>query len=148
MDRALRWLQTMENYGLTPNAVCLHNMVDAPERAEAWLRRIHSLGLPSSKVPYTMVAQAHAERGNYLEAERILDDMQATNLRMDSQCLKALLSAYANARPRQSQRAETAFCNYLREMKSHTISGPALGALRRAVGGKRASAMLKEHKVE
>jgi len=164
--RAERWLELMCTDGVAPNVVCYNNVIDAcskagrADRAELWLRRLvgdepetgtaakftRPAGLTPTRQSYTTAAQAHATHGAWVDVERLLAEMEARGIQMDEFSLTVLLSAYSRSRPRQRERAETAFGHYC-ERGLHVTRPPLSGAsvrrrrraLRAAAGGERSS---------
>lgn len=148
-DRAEHWLQVMHEEGVTPNVVCYNNVIDAcakagkAERAEVWLDKLMRMpGIQPSRQSYTTAARAWATLGAWSDTERILADMEAKGLSMDEYSLTVLMSAYLHARPRQRDRAETAFRKYV--LRGLKVTKPPQRALRSLVGASRFKALCNE----
>merc|ERR1712195_124327 len=162
-ERAEKWLETMCEEGVVPNAVCFNNVIDAcakaglPERAEMWLRRMchcHVDGAQKSAVDvaaasihptrqsFTTAAQAYATRGAWLDAERIMSEMEARGITMDEFSLTVLLSAYSRGRPRQRERGEAAFRRHV--AAGLLVTKPPLRVLRSLMGVARFDAICAE----
>jgi len=161
--RAERWLGAMQDDGVVPTVVCFNNVINAcckgsnAIRAEAWLRKLLcekpaiQVEIPNIRVPaevvatrqsFTTAAQAYASSGSYEDVERIFGDMSRFGMDLDHFSLTVLLSAYARARPRQSDRAEQVFRDYL--SKGSKITPPSFHVLRTCLGINRCGRLLDQ----
>jgi len=141
------------------------------ERAESWLRKLEeeasagrrcspvddSLPLvcphsaPGTAQPrcleptrqsYTSAAQAFAVQARWTDVQRLFSNMEARGICMDEVSLTVLLSAYARARPRERDRAQSAFRHY--HAQGGLITRPPVHVLRGILGSKRCSALLAD----
>jgi len=148
IQSALRWLDKMEDCGIIADVVIYSMMLDAAakvndiDQAMAVFKRMKSKGVRPNVISYAALARPFAHRGNYRQVEHFLDDMRTNGLVLNEYFLYVMLVAYASARPRQSQRAETVFREAVAagvEVNDHVHNG-----LVRAVGRVRANELVQE----
>jgi len=116
------------------------------ETAQEWVRRFRENGLELTPAVYAAMASADVLRGDFEQVEARLQQMDADGLEMDERSLTALLLAYANAEPQQSQLAEQMFKQQMLRGRLEATRD-VLMALRAAVGGARCLALRRELKL-
>jgi len=83
-------------------------------------------------VTYTSMARPYAQKGNWRRVEALRDQMEKQGVKGNSFFLCGLLSAYANACPRESGRAE---CEFKRAVRCGVkVDDYVITALERATG--------------
>lgn len=87
-----------------------------------------------------LAPQAYACCGSFGDVERIFADMQERGMSLDEFGLTVLLSAYSRARPRQRERAQLVFEEYVRG--GGRVTAPPLRVLRTCLGAPLCSKLL------
>merc|ERR1740130_1065728 len=95
--------------------------------------------LPNS-FSYNSVAKPFVALGDYKKVEQLMANLRSDGLSFDDFCLTSLLHAYGNAKPKQQQRAEAAFQEFVAE-NPKGVSSNAVAALGRAIGKNAADAL-------
>merc|ERR1719473_973181 len=148
IQSAIRWLDKMEDAGIAADVVVYSTVLDAcakvgdADRSAQVFKQMVANGIRPNVVSYASLARPFAHNGNYQEVERLRKEMEANGLCMNEYFLYALLLAYASARPRQSDRAESALRDAVRagiEINRHVLT-----ALGRAVGRNRSQELMAE----
>jgi len=158
LERAEYWFNFMLEKGTAPNVVCYNNVIDAcskaskPDRATWWLDRLcqdskqvnsgktshqgKSSGcLRPTRQSFTAAAHAHALHGDWETCEKTFADMEGYGISMDEFSVTVLLTSYSRARPRQRERGEKCFRQYVKS--GAVVSKPPLRALRSLIGWQR-----------
>merc|ERR1719487_1127546 len=138
----------MENNGVPVDVVVFSGVLDACakvgdcEKAKLVFRQMRMQGVTPNVISYAALARPFAHAGNWAEVEKIAEEMQQEGLAMNEYFLYALLLAYANAKPRQAERAEQAF----RDARSMRVdmNKHVLTALARALGRAKANQLLQD----
>merc|ERR1712032_1552217 len=150
---AEEWFARMVDNGI-PTADALATVVEALvlssqneglETAEEWINQLNDVVEPSQSV-YAALAAADVEAGDFEQVEARMQQMEANGLEINEVSLTALLLAYANAKPQQSQLAEQMFKQHMFRGKM-MATRPVLEALRAAVGGARCLSLRRELKL-
>merc|ERR1719387_3252955 len=102
-------------------------------RAEVWLLKMKRAGVTPNSFSYNSAAKPFVALGDYRKVEQLMAELRSDGLPFDDFCLSSLLYAYGNATPKQPQRAEAAFREYVAEYPKG-LSSNALAALQRAIG--------------
>merc|ERR1719160_2480072 len=95
--------------------------------------------LPNS-FSYNSVAKAYVAQGDYKKVEHLMTNLRNDGLAFDDFCLTSLLHAYGNAKPKQQQRAESVFREFVAE-RPRRLSSNAVAALSRVIGKSAADAL-------
>merc|ERR1719473_1147053 len=95
--------------------------------------------LPNS-FSYNSAAKPFVALGDYRKVEQLMENLRSDGLAFDDFCLTSLLHAYGNAKPRQQQRAESAFQEFA-AAKPRGVSSNAVAALGRVIGKSAADAL-------
>jgi len=99
-------------------------------------------GIKPNVVTFASLARPSAHNGDWQEVESIAKEMESYGLAVNEYFLYTLLISYASTRPRQVDRAESAFRRAMAngvEANKHVM-----GALARAVGRPRAHELMRE----
>merc|ERR1719478_125208 len=128
----------MRTMGVEPNVRSFSAVIDAcckgnqVNRAEAVFVEMRAAGIAPSVVTYTALARPYAQRGNWERVEALKDLMTQHGVRMNAFFLCGLLTAYANASPKERSRAEAEFRRAL--WSGVQVDGYVLTALEHAMG--------------
>lgn len=147
-DAAEQWLQRMADYGVAPDTMAFSCAIDVcfragdTQRGLGLFQKMCAAGVPPNIVTYSSLAKLFARTGDFVMVERLKVQLDKDGLPMYDHFLCALLDAYANAVPREVERAERAFVAAVPESVEPTER--VLGALARAVGDSRAKELLRE----
>merc|ERR1719198_2457146 len=95
--------------------------------------------LPNS-FSYNSAAKPFVSLGDYQKVEQLMANLRFDGLAFDDFCLTSLLHAYGNAKPKQQQRAESAFQEFA-AAKPRGVSSNAVAALGRVIGKNAADAL-------
>mmetsp|Transcript_28799 Transcript_28799/g.67100 ORF Transcript_28799/g.67100 Transcript_28799/m.67100 type:complete len:564 (-) Transcript_28799:132-1823(-) len=128
--------QTADTLALLVDAFVVFRGNKGAELAKGWVNKMRQEGSSLTPAVYAALASADVLRGDFEQVEARMQQMEADGLQMDESSLTALLLAYANAEPQQSQLAEQMFKQQIlggRIQATHDV----LQALRAAVGGAR-----------
>ncbi|CAK9029286.1 unnamed protein product [Durusdinium trenchii] len=153
-DEAEKWLLDLEGSGLQSDSIVYGSVMDACgkagdcEKALAMFKRMRSRGIRAHVVTYSALARPFAYRGKWQQVEDIAVEMQKEGLKPNEFFIYAQLLAYATAKPKETQRAESCICEAI-----HAGVVPnqhIFGGLARAVGRKRATELLESlgHKIQ
>jgi pentatricopeptide repeat protein len=146
-ERAEQWLGHAETVGIQ-DAVIYSSVLSAcgkatdAERARKIFQRMVDNGIKPQIMAYSALARPFSYGGDWVEVERIANDMSANGVKANEYFLYAQLISYATAKPRQDERAEQCFRQALRsgmEANDHTVT-----ALCRAVGRSRCTELMQE----
>merc|ERR1719515_361764 len=124
--------------GVEPNTITFTTVINACARvgdvkkAEAWLTKMKAAGILPNSFSYNSAAKPSVARGEYRRVEELMKSLRADGLPYDDFCLTSLLYAYSNAKPKQRERAEAVFREYVAE--SVRVTSTSLQALTRACG--------------
>merc|ERR1719265_3141748 len=88
--------------------------------------------LPNS-FSYNSAAKSFVALGDWRKVEQLMSSLRNDGLAFDDFCLTSLLHAYGNSKPKQQQRAEAAFREFVAE-KTKGVSSNAVAALGRVIG--------------
>merc|ERR1719231_110662 len=95
--------------------------------------------LPNS-FSYNSASKPFVALGDFRKVEQLMQNLRNDGLAFDDFCLTSLLHAYGNAKPKQQQRAESLFREFVAE-KPNGVSSNALAALGRVIGKDAADAL-------
>merc|ERR1719146_250497 len=95
--------------------------------------------LPNS-FSYNSASKPFVALGDYKKVEQLMANLRSDGLAFDDFCLTSLLHAYGNAKPKQHQRAESLFQEFVAE-KPRGVSSNAVAALGRVIGKNAADAL-------
>jgi len=135
---AERWLREMDKAGVQPNVRSYSSIIDAccktsqVQRAEELFAEMCEMGITPTIVTYTSLARPHAKQGDWRRVEALKEQMARHGVKPNAFFLCGLLTAYANASPKESARAEREFTQTVNcgiDVDSYVVS-----ALERAVG--------------
>jgi len=136
-------LQTASALAIVADALVLGGGGEGAESAQEWVDQCRASGMKLTPGVYASLASADIFAGDFEQVEARLQQMESDGLEMDEDALSALLLAYANAEPQQSELAEQMF-------KQQLLGGmmqatrKVLEALRAAVGGQRCLDLRRE----
>jgi len=148
VTRAEQWLERMLEAGAQPNVITFNAVVSACAKAgagprcEQWIEKMIRSGVKPNSFTYNSAAKPYLAKGNYTKVESLINDMRNSGLCVDDFCLTTLLHAYGNARPKQRQRAEDAFKQFVAEGVS--LTNTSMQALQRTVGRAEAQALWQQ----
>jgi len=151
MDKAEEWFARMVEEG-RPTAEALASVVDAlvlyggsqgMETAQEWVDQVRRLGIALTPAVYAALSSVDVMDGDFEQVEARMQQMEVDGVRMNADSLAALLLAYANAEPQQSQLAEQVFKQQMMRGRVEATRD-VLEALRSAVGGSRCLALRRE----
>merc|ERR550514_1351593 len=151
-DMAETWLQRIEEGGSSPDVIVYSSAIDAcskagePERAVRIFERMVSQGVKPNVVAYSSLARPFAKIGDWDSVERFGQRMGEEGVLMNEYFLYALLDAYTNAKPRQTQRGEATFRDAA--ARGVDVSQHVVVALNRLLGRPRARAVLEELQIQ
>merc|ERR1719161_2825349 len=149
VHKAEKWLHRMLQDGIEPNAITFNAVIVACAKngqgrlAENWLEKMRHANVPPNSFSYNSAAKPFVASGDYCKVEQLMHDLKNDGELLDDFCLASLLNSYANAKPKQSQRAEAAFREFVTE-HPEGVSPNTLAALGRAVGQTNADALCKK----
>jgi len=135
-------IPTVDALAIVVEALVLSSQNEGVETAEEWINQLSDVVEPSQSV-YAALAAADVEAGDFEQVEARMQQMEADGLEISEVSLTALLLAYANAKPQQSQLAEQMFKQQMLRGKM-MATRPVLEALRAAVGGARCLSLRRE----
>merc|ERR1719263_1136 len=147
VQKAEAWLVKMLEDGVEPNVVTFNAVIVAcakkgqGQRAENWLEKMKRAEVRPNSFSYNSVSKPFVALGDYKKVEQLMANLRFDGLAFDDFCLTSLLHAYGNAKPKQQQRAESAF----REFVAHNprgVSSNAVAALGRVLGKNAADALV------
>merc|ERR1719160_2305733 len=138
--------------GVEPNIITFNAVISACAKdgqgalAERWLEKMHRAGVMPNSFSYNSAAKPYACSGDYLKVEELMASLKAGGSSPDDFCVNSLLTAYGNARPKQSRRAEAAFEEFVNSQPS-SVSASTVAALARATTKSTADALCKKFAV-
>lgn len=138
--------QTPEALALVVDALVLAAGDEGAESASEWVRQSEDAGMELTQAVYAALASADVARGDFEQVEAQMQQMEAQGLQMNEDSLVALLLAYSNAEPQQTQLAEQMF-KQLMFRGNVAATREVLEALRAAVGGARCLSLRRELKL-
>jgi len=127
---------TSEALALVVDALVLSQSMEGLETAEEWVEQARQLGTQMTPAVYAALTSADVFSGDFEQVEARMQQMEADGLEMNEDSLVALLLAYGNAEPQQTQLAEQVFKQQMLRGKV-AATRDVLEALRSAVGGAR-----------
>jgi pentatricopeptide repeat protein len=146
-ERAEQWLGHAEAVGIQ-DAVIYSSVLSAcgkatdAERARKIFQRMVDNGIKPQIMAYSALARPFSYGGDWVEVERIANEMSTHGVHANEYFLYAQLISYATAKPRQDERAEQCFRQALRsrlKANDHVVT-----ALSRAVGRSRCIKLMQE----
>merc|ERR1719321_1560072 len=146
VQKAEDWLVKMLEDGVEPNVITFNAVIAAAaktgqgRRAENWLDKMRRAEVIPNSFSYNSAAKPFVALGDYKKVEQLMASLRSDGLAFDDFCLTSLLHAYGNAKPKQQQRAESAFREFVAE-KPKGMSSNALAALGRVIGKNAADAL-------
>merc|ERR1719157_142815 len=110
----------MQEAGIPADVVVFSAVLDACATALDTVTAAHvfqqmkAAGVKPNVVTYASLAKPFSHRGEWQEVERLAEEMEREGMRSNEYFLYAHLVSYANARPRQAERAERLFRKAIR----------------------------------
>lgn len=150
-SEAEEWFSRMVDEGkanakalaLLVEVLTLRGGAQGPEMAQDWTDQLVETGLALTPAVHAALMANDIFRGDFEQVEARMQRMEGEGLEMNEDSLVALLLAYANARPQQSQLAEQMFKQQM--LRGRIEASPTVfEALRSAVGGARCLALRRE----
>merc|ERR1719482_1494717 len=135
---AEKWLREMGRAGVQPNVRSYSAIIDAyckaskVQRAEELFAEMCEMSITPTVVTYTSLARPHAKQGNWRKVEVLKEQMTKRGIKPNAFFLCSLLTAYANASPRENARAEREFTDAV--SCGVIVDSYVVSALQRAVG--------------
>merc|ERR1719231_827995 len=111
------------------DAYCKASMV---QRAEELFAEMCETGIAPTIVTYTSLARPYAKQGNWVHVESLKEQMARHGVKPNAFFLCSLLTAYANASPKEGARAERAFIQAV--SCGVAVDSYVVSSLQRAVG--------------
>merc|ERR1719146_651942 len=139
IQKAEDWLVKMLEDGVEPNVITFNAVIAAcakkgqGRRAENWLEKMKLAEVLPNSFSYNSVAKSFVALGDYKKVEQLMTNLRSDGLAFDDFCLTSLLHAYGNAKPKQQERAESVFREFVAE-KPKGVSANVVGALSRVIG--------------
>merc|ERR1719231_737633 len=149
VKRAEHWLVQMLKDGVEPNIITFNAVISACTKdgqgdlAMHWLDKMKRAGVAPNSFSYNSAARSFATSGDYRKVEQLMESLRADGMSPDDFCIASLLNAYANARPKQSRRAEAAFEEFVKA-SPNAVSTNTVAALARATSRSAADAFCKK----
>jgi len=149
IQKAEEWLVKMLEDGVEPNVITFNAVIAAAakkghgRRAENWLEKMKLAEVLPNSFSYNSAAKPFVALGDYKKVEQLMANLRSDGLAFDDFCLTSLLHAYGNAKPRQQQRAEAAFREFVAE-KPKGVSSNTMAALGRVIGKSAADALCRQ----
>merc|ERR1719420_2342986 len=146
VQKAENWLVKMLEDGVEPNVITFNAVIAAcakavqGRRAENWLEKMKLAEVLPNSFSYNSACKPFVALGDYKKVEQLMASLRSDGLAFDDFCLTSLLHAYGNAKPRQQQRAESVFQEFVAD-KPKSISVNAVSALGRVMGKNAADAL-------
>merc|ERR1719443_1679718 len=81
---------------------------------------------------YILAAKPYIVRGDYEGVEELMSGLRADGIPYDDVCLSTLLYTYRNAKPKQREKAEQVFCEFV--ARGTRVTHESLRALARVMG--------------
>merc|ERR1719161_2278875 len=139
VQKAEEWLVKMLEDGVEPNVITFNAVIAAcakkgqGRRAENWLEKMKLAEVLPNSFSYNSACKPFVALGEYKKVEQLMTNLRNDGLVFDDFCLSSLLHAYGNAKPKQQQRAESAFREFVAE-KPKGVTLNAVAALGRVIG--------------
>merc|ERR1719263_2397957 len=139
IQKAEEWLVKMLEDGVEPNVITFNAVIAAASkkgqgrRAENWLEKMKLAEVLPNSFSYNSACKPFVALGDYKKVEQLMGNLRSDGLAFDDFCLTSLLHAYGNAKPKQQQRAESVFREFVAE-KPRGVSSNAVAALGRVIG--------------
>merc|ERR1719155_476883 len=139
VQKAEEWLVKMLEDGVEPNTITFNAVIAAcakkgqGRRAENWLEKMKRADVLPNSFSYNSACKPFVALGDYKKVEQLMANLRSDGLAFDDFWLTSLLNAYGNAKPKQQQRAESAFREFAAE-KPKGMSFNAISALGRVIG--------------
>merc|ERR1719272_595489 len=149
VEKAEEWLIKMLEDSVEPNVITFNAVIAAcakknqGRRAENWLEKMRRADVLPNSFSYNSAAKPFVALGDYKKVEQLMADLHNDGLAFDDFCLTSLLHAYGNAKPKQQQRAEMAFHEYVAQHPKG-VSSNAIAALGRVIGRSAADILCKK----
>merc|ERR1719262_144554 len=146
VQKAEEWLVKMLEDGVEPNVITFNAVIAAcakkgqGRRAEDWLQKMKLAEVLPNSFSYNSAAKPFVALGDYKKVEQLMANLRNEGLPFDDFCLTSLLHAYGNAKPKQQQRAESVFREFVAE-RPKCVSSNAVAALSRVIGKNAADAV-------
>merc|ERR1719515_634254 len=143
---AEEWLVKMLEDGVEPNVITFNAVIAAcakkglGRRAESWLEKMKLAEVLPNSFSYNSAAKPFVALGDYKKVDQLMANLRSDGLVFDDFCLTSCLHAYGNAKPKQQQRAESLFREFVAE-KPKGVSSNAVAALGRVIGKYAADAL-------
>merc|ERR1719321_776471 len=102
----------MVTAGVTPNVVTYSTVITAcaqnadSDRSDFWLSEMRKNGVKPNSYTYNALARQFVAKGDFQKVEDLMNDLKRSGQALDEHCLASLLSAYYNATPKETKRAE------------------------------------------
>merc|ERR1719460_3193669 len=136
---AERCLRDMAKAGVEANARSFSPVIDACckapnqlHRAEELFKEMCAAGIAPTVVTYTSLARPCAQKGDWRRVEALRDQMEKQGVKSNAFFLCGLLTAYANASPKECDKAEREFKRAVRN--GVKVDDYVITALERATG--------------
>merc|ERR1719310_275675 len=149
VQKAEEWLGEMLEDGVEPNVITFNAVIAAcakkgqGRRAENWLEKMKLAEVLPNSFSYNSAAKPFVALGDFKKVEQLMASLRSDGLAFDDFCLTSLLHAYGNAKPKQQQRAESAFREFVAE-KPKAVSSNAIASLGRVIGRNAADALCEK----
>merc|ERR1719478_1608200 len=146
IQKAEEWLVKMLEDGVEPNVITFNAVIAAcakkgqGRRAENWLEKMKLAEVLPNSFSYNSACKPYVALGDYKKVEQLMANLRSDGLAFDDFCLTSLLHSYGNAKPKQQQRAESVFREFIAE-KPKSVSSNAVAALSRVIGKNAADAV-------
>merc|ERR1719201_2426955 len=146
IQKAEEWLVKMLEDGVEPNVITFNAVIAAASkkgqgrRAENWLEKMKLAEVLPNSFSYNSACKPFVALGDYKKVEQLMANLRSDGLAFDDFCLTSLLHSYGNAKPKQQQRAESVFREFVAE-KPKGVTSNAVEALGRVVGKSAANAL-------
>merc|ERR1719375_1918393 len=146
VPKAEEWLVKMLEDGVEPNVITFNAVIAAcakkaqGRRAENWLEKMKLAEVLPNSFSYNSASKPFVALGDYKKVEQLMVNLRNDGLAFDDFCLTSLLHAYGNAKPKQQQRAESVFREFVAE-KPRILSMNSLQVLARVIGKNAADAL-------
>merc|ERR1719321_512662 len=146
VQKAEEWLVKMLEDGVEPNVITFNAVIAAcakkqqGRRAENWIEKMKRAEVLPNSFSYNSACKPFVALGDWRKVEQLMEGLRSDGLVFDDFCLTSLLHAYGNANPKQQQRAESVFQEFVAE-KPKGVTANSLAALSRVIGKNAADAL-------
>jgi pentatricopeptide repeat protein len=150
-DSACTWLAELTSCSLHANVDHCNAALEACAKAsDVQLARktfdnMCKYAIHPTTLSYALLGRTYAHHGDWQEVEELMKQLENKGYGMDEQVLYALMLAYANSRPRQADRADTALQMALK--KGVKVNKFVHTAATRAIGRQRCQQVMEEYGV-